>query len=414
MINKTFIYSGIGIVVVGGILYFLISFLFSPQPEGPTNVGTNLGVTDISTAVGTTQNTTSEGTRNPQPPTSSTGSSQKIFKIADGPVSGATFIETKNPTTTLVRYVEGTDGHVVDLALDVPGAIPKTLSNTTIPGVLRTLWAGQGKVAILQYVDRTTLKTTSLTFTTQATSSALASARIQFFPDGIVDIALSPDGTQAAYLLRTTRGVDGYIANANGSSSKKVFSLPLSQILLSWPSAKTLLAQTESSSDANGIVFSIDVATGNTVPLLQATGLIATADPAFSYLVYQSTTVRGNRHLSYTHNMRTGTDQELSFSPLVEKCVWNMATTSPMYCASPQLPMPANYTDSWHMGTASMADTIFAYNLTTGGAESIATPGTNQGGVVSDVASIAVSPNGKYLLFVTKGDRSLWGVRLTQ
>src|SRR3989338_314983 len=92
---------------------------------------------------------------------------EKIFKIADGPVAGATLIQITRPaTSTIARFVVQTNGHTFDLVLDSPGAVPKAVSNTTIPGILKVVWTGstgspQGgrKNALMQYLDANSIKT---------------------------------------------------------------------------------------------------------------------------------------------------------------------------------------------------------------------------------------------------------------
>ncbi len=407
---KNILYIAIGIVLVGGGIWF---FFLRSTPE-PAITTAPLGTADTRTTVGVSDQTSTPS--NSTQTNSTVAPTQKVFKIADGPVSSAVFIEAKNPTTTLARYVLSNNGHVQDLAIDIPGAIAKSISNTTIPGIMQSQWAPQGSVVVLQYLNSTAVKTVSVTLPEQqATSSENNPIRIQFFPDGISDVAISPDGKQAAYLLRTQKGVDGYIGNVDGSAGKKVFSIPLSQIVLSWPTQTTLLAQSPSVNSAPGIVFSVDVKTGNVVPLLQATGLIAVADPTYAYLAYQSTSVNTTRHITYLHNLKTRVESQLSFNPIVEKCTWRMSKIPyTLFCASPIVPTPENYVDLWHMGATSIADSIFSYNLVSGVSAAVVTPGGNQGGEDSDIVSMSVSPNGKYLLFIKKGDRSLWGVRLSQ
>jgi hypothetical protein len=59
-----------------------------------------------------------------------------------------------------------------------------------------------------------------------------------------------------------------------------------------------------------------------------------------------------------------------------------------------------------------MADTLFSFDVTTGQSSIIASPGGSDGGVAADITELSVSPDDHYLLFLKKGDRSLWGVRL--
>jgi hypothetical protein len=84
-----------------------------------------------------------------------------------------------------------------------------------------------------------------------------------------------------------------------------------------------------------------------------------------------------------------------------------------MYCPAPVSYTEASFSDLWRLGAASATDSIFKYDLGSTRDEIIATPGdATDGGEAADIAEIAVSPSENYLLFIRKGDRSLWGVRL--
>ena len=162
------------------------------------------------------------------------------------------------------------------------------------------------------------------------------------------------------------------------------------------------------------MAFSVDVKTGTIVPLIYADGLTATADPSFAEIIYRAES--DGTPGAFLHNIKQGTDVPLSFSPIPEKCVWSNEATSTLYCASPIQYTPGNYLDLWHMGLSSAADSIISFmpsslSLKT---QAIAVPGSSDGGEQSDILELAVSPDGRYLLFITKGDRSLWGVRLPQ
>ncbi|HEV8677722.1 MAG TPA: hypothetical protein VN701_02735, partial [Candidatus Paceibacterota bacterium] len=314
------------------------------------------------------------------------------------------------------RYVLQENGHVMDQPIDVPGSLARAVSNTTIPGTQQVVWGNGGSSAFMQYVDSGTVKTVSLIFPTATTSKPAVDqpVEIQFLPDNATAVAVSPDGTQVAYLLQTASGSNGYVANIDGGNAKKLFSIGLKELLLSWPSAHVLLLSTKSAAGAPGMAFSVDAKTGTIVPLIYADGLTATADPSFAEIIYRAES--DGAPGAFLHNIKQGTDVPLSFSPIPEKCVWSNEATSTLYCASPIQYTPGNYLDLWHMGLSSAADSIISFmpsslSLKT---RAIAVPGSSDGGEQSDILELAVSPDGRYLLFITKGDRSLWGVRLPQ
>jgi hypothetical protein len=200
----------IGVGVLAAV--FLLSWLFlRPTSITPTqNTTGEFGSGNTQTNVGTENNTN---------PTDTGGSaeSQKIFRIANGPVAGATFIQTLNPTTTIARYVMAENGRVFDLPVDSPGAVPKSISNTTIPGVTKVVWTKQGSGPILQYISDGVIKSVNLSLPTGTSTQV----RLQFLPNNIADLAASPDGASIAYLMRTESGSDVYVSDPNGGAAKK-------------------------------------------------------------------------------------------------------------------------------------------------------------------------------------------------
>lgn len=398
------------VVLVGGALLWFFFFrktipIQSPAVNGIFGTGSSV------------VNVPNEGTGVEGGEAGPTQPNQKVFKIADGPIVNAVFIQTFNPTTTIARYVMADTGHVLEVAIDTPGAVPRAVSNTTIPGITQALWKQDGSAVIMQYLEGDVVKTLSLLITPAATSTATTTrgaplVNFRFLPDNITSLTLSPDGKEIAYLLKNTSGTTGHTVLINGTGSKRLFSLSLSQVRLSWPSDQTLLAQTKMAAGVPGIAFAISAKNGSVTPLLYTSGLSAIADSTFTKVIYQTTS--NTSRATYAHDVRSGKDVELSFQPIPEKCTWSLSAKAFLYCAAPVGYVSPDYLERWYQGVVSVADTLFTFNVQNGTAVIITTPGGADGGIASDIDRLAVSPEEKYLLFVTKGSRSLWGVRLTQ
>jgi len=397
----------VGIAAAGTIIW--VVYFNTPALTTTTGNGSQFGTSVDTQAIATSDQRPI--TNNGAPVINNTISAQKIFKIANGPVAGATLIQTTRPaTSTVARFVVQTNGHTFDLVLDSPGAVPKAVSNTTIPGIIKVVWSEKGRGALMQYLDANILKTVHFLMP-QPASTTTVPVRVQFLPEGISSLAVSPDGANVAYLVKTTAGSDGYTANANGGGVKKLFSLPLSQVTIAWPSSGTLLAQSAPSAGVPGVVFSIDAKTGANSPLIYARGLTAIADRSFSRVIYQTADTSRS---TYIRDTKTGLAKPLSFDPLPEQCVFGNATSTTMYCATPLAYVPANYLDLRHIGTANTALSIISFNVTTGKSTIVASPGGADGGEQADIAEVTISQDDKYLIYIRKGDRSLWAVRLSQ
>ncbi len=407
------VFIGAGIVAAIVLVVCAAWFLFNRSTPTATTPGTTIKNTQSFTTSNTATQETPLTADGQQIDTSgTTAPEQKIFKIADGPVMGALFIQTSNPTTTLARYTMQDNGHVFDMPVNVPGAIARVVSNITIPGLRTELWLGPGKGTILQYVEGSVIKTLYLGFPVASTTAATSSPPvIRFFPDNITGIAASPDGTLVTYLLKTTSGTVGYIAGSNTTNPKILFTLPFSQLLISWSSTHTLLVQMKEATGVPGMAFSLSY-TGELSPLLYADSLSATANANFSKVVYQSTSETTSQRTTYVHDVQSGHDTKILFNPLPEKCVWGNTNFNLMYCAAPLSPTPSNYLDLWHLGATNVADDIFSFDVAAGITSMLASPGSPQGGTQSEIDQIAVSPDGQYLLYITRGDRTLWGVHI--
>ncbi|HEV8666586.1 MAG TPA: hypothetical protein VN665_01920, partial [Candidatus Paceibacterota bacterium] len=174
----------------------------------------------------------------------------------------------------------------------------------------------------------------------------------------------------------------------------------------------TLLVQTAPAVGVNGMIFAVDTTSGAVSTLANAAGISATADPRFqkvSFTVSDGTTIS-----SYSHTLSNGVNNTVAPTIFPDKCRWDMATTSTVYCAVPDSDPGTSYLDAWHMGTQSLADDIWSINFATGVSTLVAVPGSRQGGQTSDIFEMAISPNEHYLAYTTKTARALWGVLLPQ
>ena len=159
-----------------------------------------------------------------------------------------------------------------------------------------------------------------------------------------------------------------------------------------------------------GIAFSINASSGAVAPLLFAPGLTATADRSFGSVVYQTTS--GGVPATYIHDTRTGLARALEFAPYPERCTWSLVASTTLYCPVPLSDSAADYIDLWRQGAASDVDSVLSFDTARATSQVLAIPGGADGGEETDIAQLVASPGGKYLLYIRKSDRSLWGVRL--
>jgi hypothetical protein len=413
---KKIIIGGALLLAILGIGFALVSiFLRSPASTSQNN---NPSFGEAGNVVGVVPSNLG-GTATELPvfasETGSTTNQQPIFNISGGPAVAGILLLGGQPTTTISRFVMGDSGHVIDMPLDVPGAAPRIVANITVPGIERALFVAKGRGVLLQYLNESLLKTVYIPLPIAGAATSSLAGGAHFLPDNIADIAVSPDGSQVGYLIRSGTGLVGYISKPDGSNTKKIFTLPLTQVVLSWPSIQTFVAESKSASGVPGITLTINAKTGAVSPLLYGAGLTLSANSAFSSLLYR--TDNGTSASLYRENIKTGAATLAPVpsplqSPLPEQCVWSTASSTLAYCAAPIGDPGVGYMDLFHQGLSSVATVLISINAVSGSVVPIATPGTKQGGQASDMIDLSLSPNEHYLSFIAKDDQTLWGVRL--
>ncbi len=392
-------------------MFFIWRFLGNTTqtiPPATTGTGDPFGVPATTRPDGTTSGGTGgEGTEGG----TANNSRIRIVTVSDKPVAGAMIVQTSGQApSTVARYMQQEDGHVYDLPLDVEAGTPRPVSNATIPGVQRTFWVSGGRGVLAQYVEGDHVVKTAYIGFASGTSSQ---ERIQFLPDNIGDIAVSPSGAFIIYLMHPTNGgTTGYLAKSDGSDAKILFSVPLAQTLVSWPATSTILLQTKSTSGLDGVVFAVNSTSGVVAPLLFGGAITASANNAFSRVVFSTVGSSNAAITTYARDVKAGNSVTFSSSVLPEKCAWSNMNNTVLYCARPFGTMVGGYLDSLHVGAVPETDYITVTSTLTGDSIGIAVPGSKQGGRRDRISNILVSRDDRYILYTNQSDRSLQAIQI--
>jgi len=322
-------------------------------------------------------------------------------------------------SSDFVIYVEKGTGHVYREYTDSP--TQELLSATTIPKI-DTAYVGANRAVAYQYFksDNETLETflghvaDPVIATTSSSNTTPASGKVSgiFLPQDIYRFDIGPAGDRIFYL---TQGVDsdtGYVANIDGSKSTQVFSTPLRELDLSWPTTDTVLLNTSPDSSVDGYLFALDVATKNVSQVLGGIpGLTAIANPDLSDYIYSASTFNG--FVTHVYKPSTNFDATTSITTLPEKCAWSTVNVNIAYCAVPTSIPQAGYPESWYLGDVSFSDNIWKLDLKAGTSTEILNFSQQSGGQSADMIDLSVSQGDRYLIFTNKKDNILWGYRLT-
>lgn len=344
--------------------------------------------------------------------------------ITKVPVVGAVpikrFVEGK--TVEYVRFTTLSNGHIFETPLATISNEEKLASDTLIR-IGQSLWERGGNSTITRYLDgegivvRSRLGRFIFGTSTKNTSSSTTSPtpvdyEARDLVGNITSIAFSPDGTQLFYLVKTITGVDGYIESIKTGRSTKIWSSMLSSLEVSWDANDFILVYTRPTSVAEGVVWAIDPDTGKeNVLLAKEFALGAKMSPDGKKVLYSMQETGNKLFTLKVLNIASKNTISLPLATMIEKCVWGY--TKYVYCAVPANKNAGKFLEDWYMGVSSTEDVLWRIDTEVGVIKKLVDPfeETQQN---FDIVDIKVSPQETYLVFRTRGNSVLWGLKLPE
>ena len=306
-----------------------------------------------------------------------------------------------------VRFTERSTGHTYDVPAE--GGTLKRVSNTTVPKVYEALWFPNATSSvILRYLGSSeNITTYSATLRDNGIEKELGGI---FLPRNTKSIALSPDGKRVAYLVEGASGASVMTSNTDGGKKTEVFSSPVNDWQVGFPSTATLTLSTKPSGGAFGYFYALTLSNLKMTRLLgDRAGLTALANPTLSRVVFSESTERSLSLKQLT--TKNGAVTDLPLATLArDKCIWDRSDTL-LLCAVPSDLPPALYPDAWYQGTVSFTDSLWQLDLESGNATLIDLLDVPLG---LDVEKPFQDSKGDFFFFTNKKDGTLWALRLTE
>ena len=323
------------------------------------------------------------------------------------PTHSATGINT--PAVALppeVRYAEKGTGYIYDIYAD--GTRETQVAGTVVARAAIAQFGAGGTTVAIRYVkpDNATVGTFLGTVTPPSTPDSGIAGTLAgtFLPDGIIDLAISPDGKSLAYVAPVQNGSIGMSMKMDGTGKKQLFLSPFSEWLIGW-SAAGLSATTKAAADIAGYSYAIS-STGMFHKVLgPVSGLTTLISPDGKSVLYGIGSA-GTMSL-HVRTIKGNADVNLGISTLPEKCVW-AGDSSAIYCGVPQYVQSSPYPDAWYQGSVHFNDAIWKADPATG----ITTRLTTGSEGLVDATDLTLSADGSYLFVVNKTDGSLWSLDL--
>lgn len=327
-----------------------------------------------------------------------------LHKIAERDVVSGTVelvaLGTTTEKTPVVRYVLRTTGNI--FSYDHQTGKTERLSQTTLPGIRNVGWLSNNR-QVLQYESDGIVES----YSSRISDNALLGA---YLPRDLVGIATNKIASSSIFTVRkTATGSSGSMLRTDGTTAREAFSLPLSEILVSWPHQDYALIATKPSGKAEGFLYLTRIGSNLFDKILgPIRGLTAHMNPLRNRVLVSESVSTG--FVFYFYDLETRETKTLPLKTLPEKCVWT-SRGDEAYCGVPlQIPQ-GTYPDDWYQGALQFEDRIWKFNVTEGYAEFI-TELTNKTGGRVDLINPDIAEDGSYMVFTDKNTGALWGLSL--
>ena len=422
--SKKILWVIIGVVLL--ILIILALFFFVGKN---TKIGTTLGKVlpfgAVSDSVRNPDNTVT-GDNNGINPGDNTLAEEPIFRqLSDKAVAGEYAYEKNGEQ--FVRYVEKETGYIFDVK--IKDGTTTQITNTTIPRLYEAKWALHGKAVILRYLDdgpsggiQDTIKTplAYLSLPDASSTDPMGKLRLEFLPDNITDVSISPNGKSLFYLLKTNDGVSGSIVDISTKVTKEVFRNSFSEWIPELLDNGEIILTTKASSAVKGYAYRYTPKTGAFERLIrEKTGLITHANNSGSKILFAGNVSQNIIFGAYdpkgfnNHGGDITYEQIIPLSTLPEKCVWRGDDVH-IFCAAMNSTLPQNtLPDEWYQGVVSFNDSFWSANIDSGEITLLANPQTLINNAF-DVISPTLSSDQGYFIFINKKDGTLWSMKIPQ
>ena len=418
MINqkRTIIIAGVVIAII--IILAGVWFFFLRAPGTSTTATSNPVFSPLNTQGSTRTNTTNTTTTNQTNSTTTISTIKTAVPtlriISSTPIGG--YSASTTGTTTVVRWVDRGRGNVYQTQMN--GFDVQTVSNTLLPRVYNSIWNTKMTAFIASILadDSETPSTVYAELRSSATtSSSLAPQELRGrnLPTNTIAYAVSPKKDQVFILVKEGIGSTGYVSSFDGSKTVQIFTTPLTQLNVDWPTDTSIAITTKGISDQAGYLYLINSKTGVWSKVLgPLNGLSARVSHDGKHVLY-STSDGNDGVTTKIYTVSTNSSMEAMIHTLADKCVWGNFYKDMAYCAVPFQNVAGAYPDDWYKGVVSPVDKIWQINSATNELH-IVNPLIGQAKTVVDAFNLGLDNKDNYLFFMNKNDLSLWSVDLVK
>jgi len=332
-----------------------------------------------------------------------------LFRLSEEAASGISFTKNVATGTPRVRFVERATGHVVEI--DIETKKSEKISNYTIPKIYEGVFTNGGEVVLLRYLSGNgDIESLLINLNTRGNQGE---PRGIFLPINTLSAVSSPSGRDLLYVSRGVGGGTIILRNIDTGKETRVFSSPLTEWVLGWPSETSLRASTKPSARVGGFSYALSREGGGLNKLFGGIpGLTTLTSPLGKYVLIGGS-VGGKMAFGIFDNQERKLEQ-FGKVTLPEKCAW-LKNGSLAVCGSPKNPpRTIEYPDAWYQGLVSFSDEFFVVSTAPKNFFFFINPTEAAGETVTlDITSPVFDDSGNFFAFINKRGGEPWLLDLT-
>jgi hypothetical protein len=396
------------LLVSGGLLVFY--FYTKNNNKVDSNQNQNPKIENPFPGVENPRPETNIGTSTPSQSETPTGNAfiPVLKELSTRPIAGATI--TASSSNIIVSFIEKGTGNVYNVSPQ--NDAEDRVTNTTIPKIEEAIWDKTGKKVIIRYAEDDSDNIKSYNAYIQDKNSDHPDGALggNFMAENIKSITINPDKDKIFYLLQSSVGSNGIVADFDNAKRTQIFDSPLTEWLVDWPSSNIITITSKPSAGASGVMFMLNPKNGQlTKAISNINGLTTKTDLKGERAVYSESTSGGINFKIYSFKTGKVTDTPVSTFP--EKCVWSKNNQEIIYCSVPSYIPQGLYPDSWYKGQVLFSDEIWKINTDTGSGELLLRL-KDYAKKDIDGINLMLSPKEDYLMITNKIDYHIWSLRL--
>jgi hypothetical protein len=425
MKNREIIYIVLSVIILlvlsgGAYWYFLMGPVTAPQSKTSTTTNALGGFQPLGrpSQTGQSSNTASTGGNGSESPTNTAAQSSSLATLrllSSTPVGG--YGASTTAKTTIVRWVDRGRGNVYEVSYD--STTVTTLSNTVVPRIYNSSW-NKNLTAFVASIfpnndspwaavyTQLTPQSSTTDATQQVTPFALRGKKL---PSNLIGYAISPKKDKLFMLTNDGGAGIGYVSNLDGSGVTRIFSTPVTQVNIDWPSDNIISITTKGSASLEGYAYFVNPKTGSWTRILgPIPGLSTSVSHDGKYMLWSGAGKDGTI-VTGLYSIEKKASSDSSIMTLADKCAWGNLYTTIVYCAVPSSVTSGTYPDDWYTGKVSDVDNIWQIDAATGVTTQLSSLISKADRSIN-AFNLGLDPKDSYLLFMNKNDLSLWSISL--